>query len=120
MSAIIARVTVALGHGDVYHTSWLHSFCARKWHTYIHTYVHEMSFITMPVTEHSHSPQHMCGVPRFLHVHFAAGVDSAKRYTLKHRLGPSLTYIESDEFSENGWEEVRAVMQVSVCVCMHA
>ncbi len=25
---------------------------------------------------------------------------------LKHRPGPSLTYIESDEFSENGWEEV--------------
>ncbi len=55
---------------------------------------------------------------RLIHMHHVAGVDSAKRYTLKHRLGPSITYIESDEFSENGWEEVRLVLHV--CMLIHA
>ena len=35
-----------------------------------------------------------------------AGVDTIRRYKLKHRNSPVLTYIESDEFNERAWEEV--------------
>lgn len=31
------------------------------------------------------------------------GNDTIKRYTLKKNLGPTLTYVASDEFSEDGW-----------------
>ena len=48
-----------------------------------------------------------------------AGVDSVKVYKLKHRESPTLTYIETDEFSENGWEQVGGLtMCHAVCCCV--
>lgn len=65
-----------------------------------------------PSSQHIHALLHIIIIISFLftcrvELQEGYGTDYAKRYHLKDRASPSLTYIAGDEFSQEAWTELR-------------